>query len=41
MQSLYRYDNGEDIEVQPNFHPGGFPFGGGGSPFHFTFNFGG
>ena len=34
-----RYDNGEDIDVQPNRGP--FPFGGGGGPFHFTFNFGG
>ena len=37
-----RYDNGEDIDVQPNFQRGGSPFGGGGSgPFHFSFNFGG
>lgn len=35
-----RYDNGEDIDVQPNF-PRGNPFGGGGGPFHFSFNFGG
>jgi len=36
-----RYDNGEDIDVQPNFpHGHGSPFGGGG-PFHFSFNFGG
>lgn len=33
-----RYDNGEDLDVQPSHHN---PFGGGGSPFHFTFNFGG
>jgi len=37
-----RYDNGEDLEVQPNFQRGGFPFGqgGGGGPFHFTFHWG-
>lgn len=38
-----RYDNGEDLDVQPNFQQGGgFPFGqgGGGNPFHFTFHWG-
>jgi len=37
-----RYDNGEDLEVQPNFQHG-FPFGGhpgGGGPFHFNFQWG-
>jgi len=37
-----RFDNGEDLNVQPGGGGGGFPFGGGGgSPFTFHFNFGG
>eukprot|EP01112_Ceratiomyxa_fruticulosa_P024239 TRINITY_DN977_c0_g1_i1.p1 TRINITY_DN977_c0_g1~~TRINITY_DN977_c0_g1_i1.p1 ORF type:complete len:484 (-),score=116.50 TRINITY_DN977_c0_g1_i1:123-1574(-) len=41
-ESRGRYDRGEDLEqpMQQGFQQG-FPFGGGGGPFHFTFNFGG
>lgn len=41
-ESRRKYDNGEDLDVQPGFQHHHNPFGGGGGgPFHFSFNFGG